>query len=75
MSRHKGNAYFTNPCRIEPPKAMESSFEEVVKKLCLSPAQYADSDELRSWVKHNKSFKYVPSDVLMVFGFKVGAEA
>ena len=70
MSRHKSNARFANPCGMGP----QSSFEQVVRALGLSPEQYADSDELRAWVQRNKNFRYVPPDVLIAFGFKPGAE-
>jgi hypothetical protein len=72
MSRPKGTTYFTNPYKMGPQTAMASSFEEVVKALCLSPDQYSHSAELRAWVKRNKNLKFVPLDVLMEFGFTVG---
>lgn len=74
MSRHRANSYFNSPDRIRPQLAIASSFEEVVKELRLSPEQYAASDELRAWVKRNKSLRYVPPELLMMFGFKAGAE-
>ena len=51
-----------------------SSFEQVVQSLRLTPDQYAASLELKAWVSRNKSFKYVPPDLLATFGFKAGAE-
>jgi hypothetical protein len=74
MSKTKGSPHFTNPCRIGPQQVVESSFEEIVKTLCLIPEHYEDSNELRAWVRRNKTLKYVPSEVLKAFGFKVGAE-
>lgn len=55
------------------PVATESSFEQVVKTLCLSPDQYADSAELRAWVERNKDVRYVPPELLAVFGLTVEA--
>jgi len=74
-SKHKASAYFTNPCRIRHLPATESSFEQVVRALRLSPQQYAESPELRAWVRRNKSYKFVPPDLLAAFGFDAGIEA
>lgn len=71
MSRPRANNYFTNPCRIRLPIATESSFEEIVRALCLSPEHYADSAELRAWVERNKDAKYVPQELLTAFGLTV----
>ena len=73
MSRRKTNDYFTNPARMGAPIALASSFEEVVKVLCLSPEQYACSAELRNWVQRHKDAKYVPPELLAMFGFTVKA--
>ena len=54
--------------------AIATSFEEMVKALRLSPEQYAASDELKAWVRRNKNLRYVPLDLLMMFGFEAGAE-
>lgn len=74
MAKPKCNTYFTNPYRLGRQLATESSFEQIVEALCLAPEQYADSLELKAWVRRNKSYKYVPSDLLAVFGFKPGGE-
>jgi len=73
MSRPKTNNYFTNPCRMGLPIATKSSFEEVVRTLCLSPEQYAGSAELKAWVELNKDVKYVPPELLAEFGLTVDA--
>jgi hypothetical protein len=73
MSKRKANNYFTNPCRMGLLIATESSFEEVVRTLCLSPEQYAGSAELRAWVERNKDVKYVPQELLATFGLTVEA--
>lgn len=74
MAKRKCNTYFTNPYRLGRQPATESSFEQVVHALCLTPEQYATSRELKSWVSRNKSYKYVPPDVLVIFGFEAGAD-
>ena len=74
MPKQKTNSYFTNPCRVGLQLAIASSFEEVVQELRLSPEQYAASGELRAWVKRNKNLKYVPPELLIVFGFKAESE-
>lgn len=70
----KKNPYFTNSYRIEPRVPTVSSFEEIVKTLALKPEQYAKSDKLKDWVKRNKNVKYVPSDLLMAYGFTAETE-
>ena len=57
-----------------PPIVVASSFEEIVNALCLSPEHYAESDELKAWVKRNQRLKYVPPDLVRLFGFKVEPE-
>jgi hypothetical protein len=48
---------------------MATSFEQVVKKLGLSPEQYKDSARLKEWVRRNMDEKYVPPDLLKAWGF------
>jgi len=74
MAKRKCNTYFTNPCRLGRQPATESSFERVVEVLRLAPEQYAASPELRAWVRRNKRYKYVPPDLLVIFGFETDAE-
>ncbi len=49
---------------------MANSFERMVKKLGLSPAEYESSAELKDWVRRNMAEKYVPSDLLRAWGFE-----
>jgi len=74
VSNRTPSTYFANPYRVGTQQPTQSSFEQVVQSLRLTPEQYASSDELRAWVSRNKSFKYVPPDLLATFGFKAGAE-
>jgi len=55
-----------------------TSFEDVVKKLRLSPADYEGSLQLyegslqlKEWVRKNKDQKYIPDDLLKLWGFEV----
>jgi len=48
---------------------MATSFEQMVKKLGLSPQQYTGSAPLKDWVRRNMGEKYVPTDLLKAWGF------
>ncbi len=48
-----------------------SSFEEIVQQLNLSPAEYENSPALKEWVRKNKDQKYVPPQLLKVWGLTV----
>src|ERR1022692_3803155 len=74
MSKSTDNHYFTNPCRIGRPQVTESTFERLVRALCLAPDQYSASPELKAWVRRNKNYKYVPPDFPPPFGFSPGAK-
>jgi hypothetical protein len=75
MSNRKPSRNFTNPCRTSIQAPVESSFEQVVQSLRLAPEEYAGSVELKAWVIQNMHSRYVPSDLLAVFGFEEVAEA
>jgi hypothetical protein len=40
----------------------------------LSPAEYKNSVALKEWVRENKDHKYVPLDLLKLWGFEVKGE-
>jgi hypothetical protein len=48
-----------------------SSFERMVATLKISPKEYRSSPKLKEWVRRNKDHKYVPTELLQVFGFQV----
>jgi hypothetical protein len=48
-----------------------SSFEEIVQQLKLSPGEYESSPALKEWVRKNKDQKYVPPQLLKVWGLTV----
>jgi hypothetical protein len=49
----------------------ESAFEYVVRRLRLSPSDYATSPELKAWVRGNKDQRYVPPELLSAWGFAI----
>ncbi len=73
MAKRRGNPNWGKP---EPPSLVPvvSAFETMVKRLHLSPEQYASSTALRDWVRKNKDQKYVPPSVLKVFGFEASSD-
>lgn len=48
---------------------MPTSFEYVVKELGLAPEEYQNSVLLKHWVRLNMDKRYVPWDLLKVWGF------
>jgi len=60
---------FTNPGAHKQVIPSASSFDQVVETLNLSPQQYQGSPELKEWVRRNRNQRYVPTEVLSVFGF------
>jgi hypothetical protein len=70
MAKKRGNPNWGKP-DIHAGPAVPTSFEEVVKKLRLSPADYEGSLTLKEWVRKNKDQKYIPDDLLKHWGFEV----
>jgi hypothetical protein len=62
----------SNESSITPQGA--STFEHVAHRLHLSPEKYATSEELKEWVRRNKDHKYVPPQLLELWGFEVDDE-
>ena len=71
MAKKRGNPNWGKPEVNIIPYTGPSSFEEVVRKLRLSPAEYEGSIQLKAWVQKNKDQKYVPSSLLQVWGVDV----
>lgn len=73
MAKRRGNPNWGKP---EPAMSgvSVSSFDAMVKSLGLLPDQYANSGPLREWVLKNKDHKYVPLNLLEVWGFKAQSE-
>jgi hypothetical protein len=71
MAVHPENRDFTNPGAYKQIIPSASSFDQVVESLNLSPDQFEGSQALKEWVRRNKNQRYVPTEVLNVFGFEV----
>jgi hypothetical protein len=69
--RKRGNPDWGNPDLQTDRDNGSTSFEEVARKLRLSPADYQHSTRLKAWVQKNKDQKYVPPDLLRVWEFEV----
>jgi hypothetical protein len=66
MSKNRGNPNWGKSMTIA---TGPSSFEQLVKQLGLTPEQYQGSAMLKEWVTKHKDNKYVPQDVLQLWGF------
>jgi hypothetical protein len=75
MRKKRGNPNWGKPDVNASAFIGPSSFEEVVKKLRLSPAEYEHSVQLKDWVRKNKDQKYVPSDLLKAWDFEVRGDS
>jgi hypothetical protein len=73
LARKRGNPTW-GKALVCIPESGPSSFERAVKQLKLRPEEYAASSRLKEWVRENKNHKYVPSELLAVWGFKVESE-
>ena len=73
MTKTPGNPNWGKP-NIGRQPSIQTSFEETVKALKLSPRDYANSAALKEWVLRNKDHKYVPPDLLKIWGFEVRGE-
>jgi hypothetical protein len=74
MTTKPGNSNWGKPDMGRQPLPGQTSFEEVVKAMKLSPQEYASSAALKEWVRKNKDHKYVPLDLLRVWGFEARGE-
>jgi len=75
MTKKRGNPNWGKPDVPTTPYTGVTSFEQVVKKLRLGPAEYERSAELREWVQRNKDQKYVPVDLLKAWDLTVKEES
>jgi hypothetical protein len=75
VSKKRGNPTWGKAEGNPLPYAGMSSFEEVVKKLRLSPTEYESSIDLKQWAQKNKDLKYVPSHLLQAWGLDVEADS
>ena len=71
MTKKRGNPNWGKPDMDSTRNSGPTSFEEIVRKLRLSPADYKHSIQLKEWVQKNKDQKYVPLDLLRAWDFEV----
>ncbi|MGA8622131.1 MAG: hypothetical protein WB660_26875 [Candidatus Sulfotelmatobacter sp.] len=71
MAKQRGNPAWGKPDPHTARNNGPTSFEEIVRELRLSPADYQYSIQLKAWVLKNKDQKYVPSDLLRAWDFEV----
>lgn len=74
MKRKRGNPNWGKPATHSAAEVQPSSFEQVVRKLRLSPDQYLGSVQLKEWVRKNKDQKYVPLDLLKAWDFEAASD-
>jgi hypothetical protein len=51
------------------PMSPVPSFDKIASKYQLSPEAYPNSQKLRDWVRRYYKSKYVPEDLLKMWGF------
>ena len=74
MTRKPGNSNWGKPDTGRQPLPSQTSFEETAKAMKLSAREYASSAALKEWVRQNKDRKYVPLDLLQIWGLEAKAE-
>ena len=75
MRKKRGNPNWGKPEVNTLRYAGVISFEEMVKKLRLSPTEYEGSIHLKEWARKNKDQSYVPSNLLQAWGLDVKADS
>ena len=71
MKKKRSNPNWGKPELHSTLLVQPNSFEEVAKKLRLSPTEYESSIQLQEWARNNKDQKYVPSTLLQAWGLGV----
>jgi hypothetical protein len=66
---------WNDPTLIRRTALRSSSFDQIVAQLRLLPDQYSSSLPLKEWVQKNKNEKYVPPELLKIWGFKLNEAA
>jgi hypothetical protein len=69
MSKPRGNPNWCQPLLSSDSTPVVSAFELQAKKLGLRPHQYVNSEPLREWARRNKDQRFVPSELLLAWGF------
>ena len=71
-TKRRGNPNWGKPELITPGGL--SAFDSLARSLKLSPEEYEGSIALKDWARQNKDQKYVPLELLRVWGFTVRTE-
>lgn len=74
MKKKRGNPNWGKPVVQSAADIQPNSFEQIVRKLHLSPDQYLGSVQLKEWVRKNKDQKYVPSDLLKAWNLEAASD-
>ncbi len=74
MSERRGNSNWGKSHAVKGTVA-GSDFDHIVRRLRLLPEQYASSKALRDWACKNKDSRYVPLDLLTVWGLTASKDA
>lgn len=53
------------------PASLVPSFDKIATKYQLGPESYSRSDKLKTWVRKNYKSKYVPEELLKMWGFSI----
>jgi len=67
--RRRGNPNWGRP--VPSVLAFPTEFERLVKRLRLTPKNYSDSIELKTWCQRNKNRCYIPEVLLEEWGIEV----
>lgn len=51
------------------PSELVCSFDKITIKYQLAPDKYRYSSKLKDWVRKNYKYKFVPEDLLKMWGF------
>ncbi len=67
--RRRGNPNWGRPMQFG--IAVPTEFEQLIKRLRLTPPAYGDSVELKRWCERNKNRCYIPEQLLEKWGIEV----
>ncbi len=73
MAKRRGNPDWGRTWARQVP-ATQCDFEFLADELGLSPSQYADSTLLKEWARKYKNERYVPSELLTLWGLTTSDE-
>jgi len=71
MPRRRGNPNWGKPEPFGPIVPTVTEFEQVVKRLRLTPQTYTSSPELRRWCKSNRNRCYIPEWLLQEWDLEI----